>query len=222
MTREEQELILPVPPFKGGAEERGGGFWVLLLFLLFPLLGFGQSPHPILTALEAFKQPNGVVIRWTIAGGGQCQGIKIYRSLDEVNFSQIGFIDGVCGSTDSEETYSYFDSIPEPNKYNHYQLELGFQGFTSIVTAFFEDFGGQNYSLLSDYQNNTYRILYSNDLKNEAVLEIYDRFGNVIYADSSTNSDITFKTNGWRSGLYIFRISGVSEADIRGTFSIGG
>ena len=189
--------------------------------MLIPMMGLAQSPHPILNSLEAYKQPNGVLVRWVIAGGGQCQGTTIYRSLDEINFEQIGHIDGICGSTDAEETYSFFDSIPRPNTYNHYRLEMGFQGFTTIVTVFFEDFGNSNYSLFTDHPTETFKILYSNDPKNRAVLNVYDRMGNSVYTDSSTNSDIQFQTSGWRSGVYIFRITGVSEADIHGKFYIG-
>ena len=167
-------------------------------------VGICQLPHPILNSLEAYKQPNGVLVRWIVAGGDQCQGTRIYRSLDELNFEQIGYIDGICGSTDGEETYSFFDSVPHPNTYNHYRLELGFQGVSTMVTVFFEDFGNNDYSLFADYANGNYRILFSNDLKNEAVLEIYDRFGKAVYGDMSTSSDIQFQTVGWRNGLYIF------------------
>lgn len=194
----------------------------LFLLLCAPAIGFGQSPHPILNSLEAYKQPNGVLVRWVIAGGGQCQGTKIFRSLDDLNFEQIGHIDGICGSTDAEETYTFFDTVPHPNTYNHYKLEMGFQGFSTSVTVFFEDFGNNDYSLFSDHATGSFRILYSNDLKNEAVLEVYDRFGNAVYGDVSTSSDIQFQTTGWRSGLYIFRISGVSKADIVGKFYIRG
>ena len=195
---------------------------LLLVLLWMPVISFAQSPHQILRSLEAYKQPNGVLIRWVIKGGDQCQGIRIFRSLDEENFKKIGEIDGVCGSTDGDETYSYFDAAPVSNQYNHYQLELGAQGFTDVVTVFFEDFGKQNYSLLSDYQNNSYRILFSNDLKNKAVLEVFDRMGNAIYGESSTDSDVGFNTSGWGSGFYIFRISGVSETDIHGKLYIRG
>ena len=194
---------------------------IMLVLLCLPILGWAQSPHPILNSLEAFKQPNGILVKWVIAGGGQCQGTKIFRSLDETNYAQIGHIAGICGSVDFDQTYTYFDSVPEPNTYNHYRLEMGFQGFTTIVSVFYEDFGNQQYSLLSDYQNESFKILYSNDLKNTAILEIYDHLGNAIYGGTSTNSDIEFKTTGWKSGVYIFRIFGVGKADLKGKFYIG-
>ena len=192
-----------------------------MFLLCIPALGFAQSPHPILNSLEAYKQPNGILVRWVIAGGGQCQGTKIFRSLDQTNFEQIGHIEGICGSTDGDETYSYFDSVPHPNTYNHYRLEMGFQGFTSIVTVFFENFGRNSYVLQTDYTAQTFKVLYSNDPKNEAILEVYDRMGNAIYSGSSTTSDIQFDTAGWLSGVYIFRITGVSKTDIQGKFYIG-
>ena len=194
---------------------------ILAFLLCVPLWGFAQSPHPILNSLDAYKQPNGILVRWVIAGGGQCQGTKIFRSLDQTNFEQMGHIEGICGSTDGDETYSYFDSVPHANTYNNYRLEMGFQGFTSIVTVFFEDFGRSSYVLQTDYATQTFKVLYSNDPKKEAILEVYDRMGNAIYTGSSTTSDIQFDTAGWLSGVYIFRVTGVSKTDIQGKFYIG-
>lgn len=149
--------------------------------LLLPLFGMAQSPHPILTSFEAFKQPNGVLLKWVIAGGNQCQGTKVYRSLDEIEFEQINHIPGICGGNSADETYTYFDTIPYGNQYNHYRLEMGFQGFTDIVTVFFEDFWSSEYSVFSDYSLGIYHILYSNDPNSETTFEVFDRSDNTVY-----------------------------------------
>lgn len=136
-------------------------------------------------------------------------------------FDEAGQIPGICGSFTEDETYSFFDSVPLPNAYNHYKLELGFQGFTDTLTVFYENFGSSDHVLLSDHASGEHRILFSNDLGNKAVLRIFDRSGHEIYTETSTDSDFTIRPTGWRSGIYLFRISGVSEVDIHGKIYFG-
>ena len=196
-------------------------FTFILLLALGPFMGFAQSPHPILNSFTAYKQPNGILLRWVIKGGNQCNGTKVLRSADGIAFEEINHIAGIWGSTTENETYSYFDSIPIPNAYNHYKLELGFQGFTEPITVFFEDFGKANHVVL-DNGNGSYRILFSNDLNDKAVLQVVDRAGKPIYEEVATDSDFEFTVDGWRAGVYIFRITGVSKVDISGKIYFGG
>ena len=192
----------------------------LLLFLV-PFGALAQSPHPILKSLTAYKQPNGILLRWVIAGGNQCNGTKVFRATNEVSFEQIEHIEGICGSTSADEVYTYFDPTPFPNQYNHYKLELGYQGFSESVTAFFEKFNNANHSVLFDFEKATFRILFSNDLNLESNLTVFNSLGQNVYSASGTDSDLYINTSGWNAGVYVFRISGVSEADIHGKLYFG-
>jgi len=194
---------------------------LVLLVALIPLSAAAQQPHPILKSFEAYKQPNGILLRWVIFGGNQCQGTKVYRSEDGMNFDQINHIPGICGNFTEDETYNSFDTIPHKNTYNHYRLEMGFQGFTDIVTILFEDFEGENYALLSEPQLSRYQILFENDLGNTTKLEVFDRMGNSIIRLSNNRSDHILYTDGWKRGLYIFRITGVDAGTIFGKIFIG-
>lgn len=174
--------------------------------LLLPWLGWAQSPHPILESFEANKQPNGILLRWVIAGGNQCNGTKAFRSADGVKFDLVNHIPGICGSTDNNEAYSYFDSVPHPNSYNHYKLEMGFQGFTDVVTVFFEDFGNADHVVLNDTEAGTYRILFSNDSRAEVVLRLFDLSGREVTTLHTRNSDLSLPNSGRISGLHVYRI----------------
>ncbi len=195
--------------------------WILGLILSLSAMVSAQQPHPILTSFEAYKQTNGVLLRWVISGGNQCQGTKVYRSVDAIEFEQINHIPGICGGNQADETYTYFDTIPFANSNNHYRLEMGFQGFTEVVTVFFEDFGSKNFLIYSDHASDRFTILFSNDLNAKTTLEIFDRVGNTVYRDVGTGNNHTFQSLGWRPGVYFFRISGVSEADLVGKIYIG-
>lgn len=189
-----------------------------LLFTLLTLLiaTFGFAQHPILESFNAYRQTNGVLLRWVIKGGRQCNGTTVFRSGDDYVFEQINHIPGICGNFTEAETYSYFDSVPISNAYNHYKLELGFQGFTDTITVFFEDFGVANHLVLSEHELGRYRILFSNDNNSEALLRLFDRNGNELLTESTTGNDFTIQPTAWNSGVYLFRISGVSRSDIHG------
>ena len=181
-----------------------------------------QRPHPILASFEAIKQPNGVNLRWVISGGFQCKGTRVFRAVQDGNFEEINHIPGLCGSFNADETYSYFDAEAKPNAYNHYKLEMGFQGFTKVETVFVEDFGKDNYLLASDHYSRSYRILFSNDYNDKAFFEVFDSFGNPVHSDISTGSDFNLNASGLKDGIYLFRISGISSKIIQGRMYIGG
>lgn len=193
----------------------------ILIALLFPIVGFAQQPHPILKSFEAYKQPNGILLRWIINGGNQCQGTRVFRSADALDFELINHIPGICGNFTEDETYNYFDTIPFQNTYNHYRLEMGFQGFTDIVTVFYEDFDGKTYAVLSFPQLNQYQILFSNDLGGVSTLQVFDRMGAFVMVDSNDQSDYVLDTTGWEPGVYLFRITGSDVGAIFGKIFIG-
>jgi hypothetical protein len=195
---------------------------LIFLFIFIPLMVLGQEPHPLLQSFSAIKQPNGVFLKWVIKGGNQCNGTKVYRAKDYLNFEQINHLPGICGSFTENETYSYFDSVPHSNSYNHYRLEMGFQGFTDTVTVFFEDFGRADHVILSDHISNLYSILFSNDLKRKVLLQIFDTMGHVVWTETTTESHFLFRPRGLKGGVHLFRISGASSADIHGKFYFGG
>ena len=168
------------------------------------------------------KQPNGVLLKWVIKGGQQCQGTFVFRSDDSQLFELINHVEGICGDFTDDETYTYFDNEPIANAYNYYRLEMGFQGFTDTIKVFFEDFGSDNYLLQTDAQSDSYRILFSNDLNREATLRLFNLSGQILHEDTSTDSDFDLNPSTLRSGVYVFRISGVSEADITGKLYFSG
>ena len=190
------------------------------LFVLFSVTGLAQTPHPILRSFSAIKQPNGVNLKWVIKGGQQCQGTKVYRANESLLFEEINHVEGICGDFTEDETYTYFDDSPESNTYNYYRLEMGFQGFTDTVTVFFEDFGSDNYLLLTE--NDGFRILFSNDLNKEATIKVFDLNGKILREEKTLRNDIEIDPAGLRAGVYLFRISGVSEVDITGKLYFSG
>jgi hypothetical protein len=181
-----------------------------LLFILTVTLASGlvkgQGNHPFIKSVNLFQQEDVVVLRWVMHGGNTCQGMKINRAENEVDFSQIGIISGICGSTDSDEQYTYVDSNATPNIINYYRIGFGTQGLSDSEGIFFEQFGGGDILVLPDPINDRTRVLFSNNQHYVAMLRVVNRNGTVFREITSKDEEIIVNMSGWKEGLYYFQL----------------
>ena len=165
-----------------------------------------QENHPFIKSISLFQQEDVVVLRWVIHGGNTCQGMRIFRSENEVDFSQVGIISGICGSTDSDELYTYVDSNAVANANNYYHIEFGSQGLSEAEGIFFEQFGEEGILVLPDPINARVRVLFSNVDHAPALLRVVDRNGAIFGELSSTGKEMIVNMSGWKDGLYYFQL----------------
>lgn len=191
------------------------------MFVAMPTGVLAQRPHPILKDLAAIRQQDGVMVKWVIAGGYQCNGIRVFRAVDGGPFEQIKHIPGICGSTDSDETYIHVDREPVRNSRNSYRLEMGAQGYTETITVLYTDFGKSGHARLTDPLDGSVRLLFSNDTEQAVELEVLNMTGSPIHTDRGTSGEFTFSTNGWPHGMYVYRISGGSTGAVTGRMVVG-
>ncbi len=112
-------------------------FFLLCFFLCAASLTNAQ----FLAAFSAIQHNEKVELDITIAGGNTCNGINILRSSDAVNFSSIGGIAGICGSSTEDVYYSFTDPDPIRNATNYYRLDLITLGYSIIIDLHFVYFG---------------------------------------------------------------------------------
>ena len=79
-----------------------------------------------------------VLLSWTIDAGPTCNGITVWHSIDSINYTEVGNIAGVCGSTSSSIPYNFKHDNPVLNKTNYYKLRLGFSQFSEIRFLYLE------------------------------------------------------------------------------------
>lgn len=102
-------------------------FLVVAVFACYTFVTLGQG-HNMLVRFNAIADDDRIIVNWTIARNQSCIGIGIFRSSDGINYVKIGEIQGICGSTDEDQPFTYIDENPFVNSYNYYKLELGFNG----------------------------------------------------------------------------------------------
>ena len=84
---------------------------------------------------SAVQVETKVQLNFTIKAGNTCNGIEIFRSPDSVNFSLIGDIQGVCGSTDRKGDNNFYESC-KASKELKKPGKMGFSGFKRELIKF--------------------------------------------------------------------------------------
>ncbi len=177
---------------------------------------FGQDVS-ILNNFNAFEAEGRVTINWVIKSGSTCNGITIFRSVDEVNFEVIGDIQGVCGNLSQPEPYSFVDVNPVKNAINCYKLELGNYGFSEAVKIEIIDIGNSGYQIRPHPITSTGKIFFSNKQLSSHKITIYNAEGKVVYGSFTEQDFFEVNSVDFSSGLYFFDISNLAgNASITG------
>src|SRR3989338_10345725 len=92
----------------------------------------GLSVHAqeadILDYMNVSNLKGDILLDWQISQGSTCKGIKIYRSVNNSAFIQVGEIEGICGNFYRPIRYIFKDENPVKNQVNNYRLDLGGYG----------------------------------------------------------------------------------------------
>ncbi len=172
------------------------------ILIFFSLTGFSQDVHPIVKDFFAEQRNETVYLQWTIKEGQTCNDIYIERSANNINFERIGLISGVCGSSDADVIYSYTDSIPIPNQINYYRLEIGTQGFTTVLSINTHVTGQKPFRILGNPVKAKLKIIF--DSEGLKTLNIFDISGDKVMRKKFSGKGISIDTRELPSGVYLF------------------
>lgn len=158
-------------------------FYVLLVFFTFT--AHGQESE-FLNYFNAKQIGNETLLSFELKSGATCLGIVIERRIGQENFQSIGLIDGVCGSPDVPEAYTFRDDMPMLGANNVYRLALGGLGASGSIEILIVDLENGGYTLQLAQGENPARLYFRNDLSDQVMLTFYDLLGHVLY-ETKTN-----------------------------------
>lgn len=168
---------------------------------------------------EANQSQEQVLLKWAISKGSICNGITITRSSDSLYFETIGRIEGVCGSPDFQQPYSFVDKNPLKNQLNYYKLELGINDFSEIISIYHLPSNEQAYQIIPHPINSNGRIYFDNTENKRWELNVYNINGQIIYQSSSRENYFAIETGHLSSGMLFFQLS-TSDELIKGKLLI--
>lgn len=196
---------------------------LLILFItLFGIQTTGFSQNEDVVANLSASEFNGkVLISWSIKQGNTCNGIQILRSSDSLNFSPVGSISGVCGSSLEDVPYEFTDVDPIKNIINYYRLNLGGIGFSRIVHAEVIDVTANNYLLRPNPISDSSELYFANNASNTILFNIYNSQGQTVHSSKTTSNKIILRKSDFESGTYFFSlIDQVKNSKIKGRFLV--
>lgn len=174
----------------------------------------GQETH-ILDRFSITESEGSVFLSWTISLGNTCQGTNIQRSTDSINFSEIGRIAGVCGSTEKAESYTFEDVAPVKNHQNYYRLELGLTGFSEVLNVEVIDLGNAGLQIRPNPATDQVTIHFENRQREEFLLEVFDQHGMLIQTASGSQEKFSLETSHWPTGIHFFRLASRESSEIQ-------
>lgn len=180
----------------------------IISVFLFVLLGFNSlsQNEDIIDGLMATEFNGKVLITWSIKQGNTCNGVLILRSTDSVNFTQIGSIEGICGSSADEIFYDFTDISPVKNAINYYRLSLGGIGFSWIVSAEVIDMGANNSLLRPNPISESSELFFDNETSSLMTLHVYSTDGILVNSENTSSEMFILNKLDYRSGMYFYVI----------------
>lgn len=161
--------------------------------------------NPILDNFSITQSNGKVYLNWIIKSGSTCNGIQIYRSVNNSSFNEIGNIAGICGSISSATPYSFIDENPEKNTVNFYRLELGNNGTSQTLSVEIIDIDNAGSQVRPNPIFNNAKIYYNNK-KDLHYLNVFNISGKFIDELSSKENFFEINASKYSDGIYFFNI----------------
>jgi hypothetical protein len=171
--------------------------------------------HEILGYFEGSIKNDQILLNWSVVKGKTCNGIRIFHSIDDINYTEIGEIKGICGSASEEIRYNLVDFAPISNEKNYYKLELGFQGYSIPLVLDFQSIGDVGYSIFPNPGVDKFQIYIpgGGELTEFFIYDLAGRFSGRYRSNSGQL--YTIPTNDWKQGIYFVKI--VKQGDVVAT-----
>lgn len=189
-------------------------FLIFMCYLLCIHTGQLLAQDSIVKDFITVQFEGKVQMSWVIQSGNTCDGIRVFRSQDGINYEQIGSIPGICGSPYASIAYDFTDTSPLLNQLNYYKLELGNLGFSRVARMFVVDLTQKAYLIIPHPAVGTTKIFIDNPLQKEYELVLRDAGGKIVGTTTTNTSYFELYVNDLTNGMYIFSISNEGEQKI--------
>ena len=180
---------------------------------------FSQS-NELLDDFTAFENDGKVYLNWTVTSGSTCDGIEIFHSNDLINFTKIGDIPGICGSSSEPVSYTFIHTTPLQNSVNNYRLQLGLLGFSNTISLNLIDTKETGYSVFPNPLQETSSLYFKNPRKELFIIRIFDHSGRMVTQQSVTSDNMPLESSAYKPGTYFFTFESENKIRLTGKFLV--
>jgi hypothetical protein len=194
--------------------------FIFILFLLLTASATSQDHKP-LVHFNGMQTGNLIQLSFVIRSGNTCDGVKILRSHNGRDFSEIGQLTGACGNSTKDESHAFTDISPARNADNFYQLDLVGLAKSEVIMIHYIDFGENGFRLVPDVLKDKSTLYFQNDCNDEFDFVLFDKKGKKVKEIYDIRSNTVELTKGnLKSGGYTFQLLIESKVKYTGKLMI--
>ncbi len=191
------------------------------LFLFSSVVSVNAQDRQSLAHFDGIQTGKVIQLTFVIRAGNRCDGVRILRSTNDRDFTEIGQLTGVCGNSATDETYSFTDISPVKNADNFYQLDLTNLGTSDYIKIRFTDFGDKGYVLKPNPIKDKSILYFQNDCNDEFDFVLLDKLGKKVKVINNIRSNAIELSKGkLKSGTYTFQLFLENKVKFTGLLTI--
>lgn len=174
----------------------------IFLFLLFSNL----SAQTVVESFSVTQVDSTAHVDWTIGPGNTCSDLMIQYSTDSITFNTIYEYPGICGNTNSSQSYSWVHLAPKCGTRSFYRVASLTEGTLGLTTADFVCFGETG--VVATYNQLTGNIVIGANIPSGEVwnFTLYDLNGHRILETELSEYSTAVLWNPQHSGIYIYEV----------------
>lgn len=178
-------------------------YLIIALFIVCYRGMFSQTVT--LSSFKILTDDKKVYLDWVLASGSTCNGMKIFRSLDTINFVEIGDIAGVCGSSSAPVSYDFTDEAPLINQTMYYKIRLGFSQFSETKTIYLKSNLGMNTLVKPNPTKGEVEVEFTNNTNSSFNFKLFSSNGTLVYSQEDIKGNsIKLNVSTFAVGQYSF------------------
>lgn len=191
---------------------------IFCLLLIHAALSKAQE-HPFLSRFELREGDGWVSIDWTMIGGNTCDGTRIMRSTDSLNFETVGTISGLCGDIVEPVPYNFIDHTAPEMATLYYRLELGLNGYSSIKRIDLQRLSSVEHRFQPSPVNDHGELLLRVDPDQQVEIQFFDAQGGSMTTISGRGGRHPIDVSQWPAGVYFYQVR-AADLFVQGKFVV--
>ena len=142
----------------------------------------------------------------TLGVGNTCNGIKLLRATDTINFQEIVNVEGVCGNSSTSTNYNLIDENPILNAINFYKVLFGIDNYSETYEILILDFQENNYQIWPNPISSNGTLYFRNPLSSLCEFYLFKLTGEQLLTMVTNDNKLLLNLHEIPSGTYLFKL----------------
>lgn len=158
--------------------------------------------------LTAVQFGDSILLNWTLTAGNTCFDMQLKRAKEDLVFSEIYSVAGVCGGAD-DQFYDFIDSesLRSGTRYAYTVTASNDTYSSDTVTLTFIDAGNNDLFIFPNPADAAFTITVDNRYTPTFLCEVYDMRGTLCWVGQRSQNEFTLDIAGWLPGPYLVKIT---------------